>query len=142
MPTADGSATEFLKEATQSMGNAEGHLEEGQSVQGEGYQRDAARKIQNTIDRLQQQQQEQQQMQQQAQRMAGKGKKGQGKGNKDKEGGGKDHDGEEIGDTQLDLTEKMTPEEYREALLEGMSGSVPEEYERLKKRYYEELVQQ
>ena len=37
---------------------------------------------------------------------------------------------------------EMSPEEYRRLLLEGMSGAVPEEFQRLKKRYYEELVQQ
>ena len=42
----------------------------------------------------------------------------------------------------LDLVEEMTPEEYRRRFLEGMSGSVPEEFQMLKKRYYEELVQQ
>ena len=35
-----------------------------------------------------------------------------------------------------------TPEAYRRALLEGMSGDVPEEYEALKQRYFEELVRQ
>jgi hypothetical protein len=38
--------------------------------------------------------------------------------------------------------EFRTPEEYRQALLEGMEGDVPEEYRALKKRYYEELVSQ
>jgi hypothetical protein len=36
----------------------------------------------------------------------------------------------------------MTPEAYRRALLEGMEGEVPDEYRQLKRRYYEELVQQ
>ena len=36
----------------------------------------------------------------------------------------------------------MTPEAYRRALLEGMEGEVPSEYRALKKRYYEELVNQ
>ena len=35
-----------------------------------------------------------------------------------------------------------TPEEYRQALMEGMQGDVPPEYEQLKARYYEELVRQ
>ena len=38
--------------------------------------------------------------------------------------------------------EFRTPEEYRRALLEGMEGEVPEEYRALKKRYFEELVNQ
>ena len=36
----------------------------------------------------------------------------------------------------------QTPEEYRRALLEGMRGDVPDEFEALKKRYFEELVRQ
>ena len=31
---------------------------------------------------------------------------------------------------------------YREQLMQGMEGEVPEEYEALKRRYYEELVRQ
>ena len=136
MPTADGSASKFLKEATESMGDAEQLLRMGRSISGEGLQRDAAQNIQKTIDRLQQQQQEMQKMKQQSQRMSGKGKQEQ------KENGGEKGDGEEMASNPLDLVEEMTPEEYRRRFLEGMSGSVPEEFQMLKKRYYEELVQQ
>ncbi len=38
--------------------------------------------------------------------------------------------------------EFRTPEDYRRALLRGMEGEVPDEYETLKRRYYEELVRQ
>ena len=38
--------------------------------------------------------------------------------------------------------EFQSPEEYRRALLEGMQGEVPGEFEALKRRYYEELVRQ
>jgi len=41
-----------------------------------------------------------------------------------------------------DPEEFQTPEEYRRALIEGMAGDVPEAYRALKKRYYEDLVQQ
>jgi len=133
MPTADGSASEALKEATQSMGEANGQLEAGRSIPAQGYQQDAGNKIQKTIDRLMQQQEEMQQMQQQAGKMSGKNKG---------EEGGKTEDGENPSGNLLDLTEEMTPEEYRKLLLEGMSGAVPEEFQVLKKRYYEELVQQ
>ena len=37
---------------------------------------------------------------------------------------------------------RVSPEEYRKLLLEGMQGAVPEEFQSLKKRYYEELVAQ
>ena len=135
MPTADGSASKFLKEATGSMGDAQELLRMGRSISGEGLQRDAAQKIQKTIDRLQQQQQEMQKMKQQSQRMSGKGKPGE-------EEGGKKGEGEETASNSLDLEEGMTSEEYRRRFLEGMSGTVPEEFQLLKKRYYEELVQQ
>ena len=35
-----------------------------------------------------------------------------------------------------------TAEDYRRALLEGMAGEVPEEFQALKKRFYEDLVRQ
>ena len=35
-----------------------------------------------------------------------------------------------------------TPEQYRRELIQGMEGEVPDEYRALKKRYYEELVNQ
>ena len=38
--------------------------------------------------------------------------------------------------------EFQTPEAYRRALLEGMSAEVPDEFEALKRRYYEDLVKQ
>ena len=38
--------------------------------------------------------------------------------------------------------EFQSPEEYRRALIEGMQADVPDEFRSLKKRYYEELVQQ
>ena len=136
MPTADGSASKFLKEATESMGDAQQLLRMGRSVSGEGLQRDAAQKIQKTIDRLQQQQQEMQKMKQQSQKMSGQGQE------KQKEEGGKEEDGGKMASSPLDLREEMTSEEYRRRFLEGMSGTVPEEFQLLKKRYYEELVQQ
>ena len=39
MPTADGSASKFLKEATESMGDAQDLLRMGRSVSGEGLQK-------------------------------------------------------------------------------------------------------
>ena len=136
MPTADGTASKSLKEATKSMEDAKDLLQMGRSIPGEGYQRDGAQKIQKTIDQLMQQQQEMEKMQQQAQQMSGQGKPGEEKA------GAKSEDGQEISSNPLDLAEEMTPEEFRKRFLEGMSGAVPEEFQLLKKRYYEELVQQ
>ena len=83
----------------------------------------------------QQQMQQYQQMQQRQQQMQGN------------EGGqsNEDRDGEQYATQEIQIPspeEFQTPEEYRRALLEGMEADVPEEYEALKKRYYEELVRQ
>jgi len=73
------------------------------------------------------------------------------------EGGGGQDDGEpsepsdEQEDEDADATSRIelpepeafrTPEDYRRMLLLGMEGDVPEGFEALKRRYYEELVHQ
>ena len=104
---------------------------------GEGHQRDAAGQLQNARDSLQQQMQQYQQMQQRMQQMQG-----------EQEGerpDGEDPSGEDFAREMFEIPapeEFQTPEEYRRALLEGMEAAVPEEYQALKKRYYEELVRQ
>ena len=130
MPTADGSASEYAEKAADSMGEAEENLAKGRSMAGEGYQRNASARILDTIDALQEQMQQMQQMQQQMQQMS--------------EGGGGDQDDspESIAVDIPAPEDFMTPDEYRRLLLEGMTGDVPEEYQSLKKRYYEELVTQ
>ena len=68
----------------------------------------------------------------------------QGQKGKNESGGKSDRDGQEEHE-RFDLhvlDENMSPDEYRKALLKGMSDDVPEEYRRLKRRYYEELVRQ
>ncbi|MEC7985991.1 MAG: hypothetical protein VX278_12575 [Myxococcota bacterium] len=133
LPTADGSVSEFIEQATENMGNAQEALGEGSSVQGEGYQRQGAQNLRNARERLDEQMQQYQQMQQQMRQMGGEG-----------DGSSEQESSEQSGD-DIDIPlpdEHMTPEEYRKALLEGMKGKVPEEYQTLKKRYYEELVQQ
>lgn len=136
MPAADGSAGEAMDRAGEAMRRAEGALRQGQGTQGEGHQLDAASQLRQARERLAQQMQQHQQMQQQM-RNGGKG-----------EGGGdRSEDGQDSMSQQqaveLPAPELFqTPEAYRRALLEGMSGEVPEEFEALKKRYYEELVRQ
>ena len=134
LPTADGSAYRFAQEATKSMQTAEDNLAKGQAMQGEGYQEQAALRVRDTIDALQQAMQQMQQMQQQMQQMSG-----QGEGS----GGSGEESGADMIAADIPLEDdKMSPEEYRRALLEGMKGDVPQEFEALKKRYYEELVAQ
>ena len=105
-----------------------------EAAPGSSHQRDAANRVAEARDRLQQQAEQMQQAQQQAQG------EGEGSENRDK--------GEEQGSPSAELMELpdpedfQTPEEYRRALLEGMRGDVPDEFEALKKRYFEELVRQ
>jgi hypothetical protein len=61
----------------------------------------------------------------------------------DGDGGDRGADGMRQDDFDLPQPEEFrTPEAWRRALVEGMSGEVPEEYRALKARYYEELVHQ
>ncbi len=99
--------------------------------------RDAAGRLRAAQQALEQQMAEQQQMQQMMQQMQGK----QNKPNDGEEGA--QSAGESTHEVAIPAPEEFrTPEAYRRALLEGMQGDVPDEYEALKKRYYEELVRQ
>ena len=74
-----------------------------------------------------------------------RGQKKDGKDGKDEGKDPKNGDDESSVDDDMPLPAPeafKTPEEYRKALLEGMSGDVPEEYKALNRRYYEELVRQ
>jgi DNA-binding transcriptional MerR regulator len=136
MPTGDGSAQKNMKGAGRAMKDASGALERGEAMEGEGHQREAKRKIDETKDSLQMAAQRQQQMQQQMQRM-----EGEGDAPKPQDGDSQHSpmtDGPEIPTPEA----FKTPEAYRRALLEGMAEDVPEEFEALKKRFYEELVRQ
>ncbi len=58
---------------------------------------------------------------------------------------GEEDDGRQQQSRSMDLPAPeafQTPEEYRRRLLEGMEGDVPDEFEALKQRYYEDLVRQ
>ena len=82
---------------------------------------------------------EYQQMQQSMSQMRGE-QQGQGGEGDKSEGEGADQERQSI---EIPAPEEFqTPEAYRRALLEGMSGDVPDEYEALKRRYYEDLVRQ
>jgi tetratricopeptide (TPR) repeat protein len=135
MPTGDGSAQDNMRGAGSAMDDASESLQRGEAMAGEGHQREAKRRLDKTKQSLEQAAQRQQQMQQQMQRMEGEGE------------GGKPHTGETPTDPmaqpEIPAPESFkTPEAYRRALLEGMAEDVPEEFQALKKRFYEELVRQ
>lgn len=133
---------EALDEASQRMQQASDDLRDGQPMQAEGSQGVASQRLK---DARQSMQQAMQQAQQQARAMQPQGQGGEGEqpqgedGQRDEKGG----QGMRDGDLEIPTREEFTtPEAYRRALLEGMEGDVPEEYRAMKKRYYEELVQQ
>ncbi len=140
MPTGDGSAQRAMEQAGAAMEQAQGALEEGDALGGEGNQRHAADQVGAARRILQQQQQEARQMQAAMQQMQGRGG--------DKEGGqsrGGQDSQQQVGQRQIEIPAPesfQTPEAYRRALLEGMEAEVPDEYQALKQRYYEELVRQ
>ena len=137
IPTGDGSAQQSMSGAGQAMDDASEALDRGEAMQGEGHQRSAARKLEEAQDALRKAAEQHQQMKRQMRRMEGEG-----------DGGGTEAGGEDQQSTDLDQPEIpnpeafKTPEAYRRALLEGMAEDVPEEFEALKKRFYEELVRQ
>ena len=138
LPTGDGQAAEAMQRAGEAMERAESSLDQGEAMAGEGHQREAAERVGEARQRLQQQMQQMQQMQQTRGRMQGEQQGGDGEGN--------EQDGqanEDPGKIDIPAPEDFqTPEAYRRALLEGMSGDVPEEYRTMKQRYFEELVRQ
>lgn len=147
---------ESLKQADTRMLQAAEELQAAEGMQALGSQQAAAQHIRDAIeslsDAMKQSQRASDEMQpgQQGEDGEGGGKEGEEGEGGDKEGGDKpgeesNKSGEEGKSQPFELPEPeefRTPEEYRKALLEGMSGDVPEEYEALKRRYYEELVHQ
>ncbi|MEC8425581.1 MAG: hypothetical protein VX000_17465, partial [Myxococcota bacterium] len=146
MPSADGRSSQAMQEAGDAMERAGDALEAGRGMQGQGHQLDAASRVREAREQLDRQMRNHQQMQQSVQRMQGRdGPSGEGQGGGEGDGSQRkpgEGDGEERG-VELPLAEEFqTPEAYRRALLEGMESDVPDEYEALKRRYYEELVRQ
>lgn len=134
IPTANGDATSAMQSAGGSMETAREFLEAGVAVAAEGHQREASGLVREAKEHLQQAMQEQQQMQQAMRQMQG-------------EKGGSDGDemANQAPQNQPEIPSPelfKTPEAYREALLEGMAGDVPEEFKSLKARFYEDLVRQ
>lgn len=138
MPTGDGSAQRAMEQAGASMEQAEDALEDGDALGGEGHQRHAADQVAEARRVLQRQQEEARQMQAAMAAM-------QGKSGGDKGGQSRGRQSESMSQRQIEIPAPetfQTPEAYRKALLEGMEAEVPDEYQALKQRYYEELVRQ
>jgi Domain of unknown function (DUF4175) len=138
MPTGDGSASKAMQQAGGAMERAEQSMQYGEALEGEGHQRDAAGRVQAAREALQRQQEEASAMQQAMQQM--RENEGQG-GQPDKP------NGQQGASTRSEVVIPapeafQTPEAYRRALLEGMEGDVPDEFQALKRRYYQELVNQ
>lgn len=134
MPTSDGSASDAMESADRAMDQATEALENGEAMAGEGHGRDAAARLQEAQDALQQQMNQYQQMQQAMQQAQGQ------QPNQPDDGEGSSSQSQTL---EIPAPEAFqTPEEYRRALLEGMEGEVPDGFEEFKQRYYEELVRQ
>ena len=134
IPTASGKAAQSMAGAGAAMERARGFLEDGIALAGEGHQRQASDLVRETQNHLEQAMEDQQQMQQTMRQMQG-----------EKGGGGGKEKSQSVPQDQPEIPAPelfKTPEAYRQALLEGMSGTVPEEFRSLKKRFYEDLVQQ
>lgn len=114
-------------------------MAEGDPMGAEGGARAAEDGFRQAQDALDQAKENLQQMQQAAQQSGQKeGKEGEGKDNPS----GNDPS-TDPGEVVLPAPEEFqTPEAYRDALLRGMAGEVPEEYRGMNRRYYEELVRQ
>lgn len=114
-------------------------MSEGDAMAAEGGARAAEEGFRQALDALDQAKDNLKQMQQAAQQ-SGK--------QEGKEGAGADQPpgnepSSDPGEVVLPAPEEFqTPEAYRDALLRGMAGEVPEEYQGMNRRYYEELVRQ
>jgi hypothetical protein len=134
LPVASGEAGKSMKLAGEQMSRAQGAVEMGLAMPAEGHQRRAVDKVRETQEHLQQAMEKQSQMQQSMAQMRGE------RGGQGGERTGETHAG---GEPDIPAPELFqTAEAYREALLEGMAGDVPKEFETLKRRFYEDLVRQ
>lgn len=140
MPVTPRGMLEALEQADVRMQQAGDALGRGDGMQGQGSQQAAAQHIRDALEALDQ---AKAQGAQQAAEMSSGGAGGKEEG--DEEAPGNERGEGDPGEVKLELPSPedfTTPEAYREALLRGMEGDVPEEYRALKRRYYEELVHQ
>ncbi len=128
-----------VERAAQDMERAQNSLEQGAALQGEGSQRSAAEGLAEAVRALERAMRDAREMSQ-CSRCQG----GSQDGDKPREDGDKGPQPMTRGQrVEIPAPEEFrTPEAYRKALLEGMQAAVPQEYEALNRRYYEELVRQ
>lgn len=148
MPVDASKLGESAQEGAQEAGRATSALENGDSMAAEGGQQSAEEAFRRALDAMDQAESDMQQLQQAGDpgENEGEGKGARGDQQEDgEEGRGKQHGEGGKGRDEIKIPapeEFQTPEEYRQALLEGMQGEVPEAYRALNRRYYEELVRQ
>lgn len=136
LPMGAPGLNEGMEGAVREMERATESLQRARTVEAEGAEGAAADRLRQAREALEQAAAAMAQMQE---AMRGQGQQG------GKRPDGKDRDGEERRQDPIEIPapeEFQSPEAYRKALLEGMQGDVPSEFEALKRRYYEELVRQ
>jgi len=129
---------EGLAAALEEMARADRALDAARMVEGETAERAAA-------DRLADARRAMERAMRDAQQIAQMGEGGSGGEDGQEPPPRREREGPEMHAEMMEIPapeEFQTPEEYRKALLEGMEGAVPAEFEALKRRYYEELVLQ
>jgi hypothetical protein len=136
LPMGAPGLNEGMEGAVREMERATDSLERARTVEAEGAEGAAADRLRQAREALEQAAAAMAQMQE---AMRGEGQRG-GEGQQAQRGDEERRRQEPI---EIPAPEEFqTPEEYRKALLEGMQGDVPAEFEALKRRYYEELVRQ
>ncbi len=136
LPMGAPGLEEGLAGAVREIGRSRAALQGGRTVEAEGAEGAAAERLLQAREALEQAAAAMQQMRDAMEQAGQRGGSGEG-GSGGSEGLARH--------TQVEIPppeEFETPEAYRRALLEGMKGEVPPEYEALKRRYYEELVRQ
>ena len=136
LPMGAPGLNEGMEGAVREMKRAIESLNRGRTVEAEGAEGAAADRVRQAKEALEQAAAAMAQMQD--------AMRGEGQGSDPQDQGGRGEE-EMVKTDPIEIPapeEFQTPEEYRKALLEGMQGEVPSEYEALKRRYYEDLVRQ
>jgi hypothetical protein len=135
LPMGAPGLEESIDSAILEMGRGERALGAGRALEAVGAEEAAADRLRQAREALDQAAAAMAQMQ--------SAMEGGGSGYSTGGGDGREEDSENSMTIELPTPEEFqTPEEYRRALLLGMQGDVPEEFEALKRRYYEDLVSQ
>jgi len=136
LPMGAPGLEEGVAGAVREIGRSRAALQGGRTVEAEGAEGAAAERLLQAREALEQAAAAMQQMRD-AMEQAGQ------HGGQEQQGGGRGDELARHNQVEIPPPEEFeTPEAYRRALLEGMKGEVPPEYEALKRRYYEELVRQ